>query len=345
MGFDLTETRREATRRLAGACHVCKVCDGIACRGLVPGFGGVGTGSSFVNNVEALASRQLNLRVLHEARDPDTRLSLFGLDLSMPMLGAAVAGVGINRMGDMSEQELANAMVLGPAAAGTLGMGGDGGDPEVFRAALAVAARADGRSAIVIKPRAQAEVLSRIAMARDAGVAAIGIDVDAAGLVNMALLGQKVEPKSPEQLREIVSAAASTPVFLKGIMTPEDAIIAAGAGAAAIVVSNHGGRALDHTPGTAEVLPEIAAAVRGKISVLVDGGIRSGIDVLKMLALGARAVLIGRPLAIAAAGGGTEAVSAQLDAFRAQLRTAMILTGCSCMADISPRVLWHGQRP
>lgn len=344
MKVDLAGTRREAARKLAGACFVCKVCDGVACRGLMPGFGGVGSGSSFTGNVEALARRKLNLRVLHEAREPDIRINLFGLDLSMPVLGAAVAGVGVNRISDTSEQELADAMVLGPAAAGSLGMGGDGGDPEVFRAGLAAAARASGRAIAVIKPRLQPKLLARIEAAKCAQVAAIAIDIDAAGLVNMAILKQRVEPKSPAQVREAVAAAGATPLILKGIMTPDDAITAAEAGAAGIVVSNHGGRALDSTPGTADVLPAIAAAVAGRLTILVDGGIRSGVDVLKMLALGAHAVLIGRPLAIAAVGGGAEAVAAQLADYAAQLRVAMTLTGCSALDEVGAEVLWEGSR-
>ncbi len=342
MRFDLTDTRREAARKLAGACFVCKVCDGVACRGLIPGFGGVGAGSGFTNNVEALARRKLNLRVLHEEREPDTRIRLFGIDLSMPILGAAVAGVGVNKISDMTEQELADAMVLGPAAAGTLGMGGDGGDPEVFRAGLAAAEHAGGEAIVVIKPRLQPELLTRIEAAKRARVAAIAVDVDAAGLVNMAILKQKVEPKSLAQIRELVNAAGSTPLILKGIMTPEDALVAAEAGAAGIVVSNHGGRALDSTPGTADVLPAVASAVGGRLTILADGGIRSGVDVVKMLALGADAVLVGRPLAIAAAGGGTEAVTAQLVDYASQLRVAMTLTGCSSIAQIGPHVLWDG---
>jgi len=154
------------------------------------------------------------------------------------------------------------------------------------------------------------------------------------------LLGQRVEPKTAEQIREIVSAA-DAPVILKGIMTPEDAVIAAEAGAAGIVVSNHGGRALDHTPGTADVLPGIVRALRGggQVAVLVDGGVRSGVDVLKMLALGADAVLVGRPLAVAAVGGGAEGVRLQLEEYAKQLHMAMMLTGCASLADVTGKIL------
>lgn len=119
----------------------------------------------------------------------------------------------------------------------------------------------------------------------------------------MALRGQPVSPKTTSELSELVKST-KLPFILKGIMTVEDAKKALDAGVSAIVVSNHGGRVLNHTPGTAEVLPEISKAVKGKMTILVDGGIRTGSDVLKCLALGADAVLIGRPFVTAVFGGG-----------------------------------------
>jgi isopentenyl diphosphate isomerase/L-lactate dehydrogenase-like FMN-dependent dehydrogenase len=122
-------------------------------------------------------------------------------------------------------------------------------------------------------------------------------------------------------------------------MTADEAMIALEAGAQAIVVSNHGGRVLDHTPGSAEVLPQIAKLVKGRLKIMVDGGVRSGVDVLKMLALGADAVMIGRPIAIAAVGGGADGVVKYLDKIRAELTSAMVMTGCATIGEVSSRVL------
>jgi 4-hydroxymandelate oxidase len=109
-----------------------------------------------------------------------------------------------------------------------------------------------------------------------------------------------------EELAEIVQLA-ERPFIVKGVMTVKGALKAKQAGAAAIVVSNHGGRVLDQCPATAEVLPEIAAALKGTgVKVLVDGGIRTGVDVFKALALGADGVLICRPFVTAVYGGGAE---------------------------------------
>jgi isopentenyl diphosphate isomerase/L-lactate dehydrogenase-like FMN-dependent dehydrogenase len=116
-------------------------------------------------------------------------------------------------------------------------------------------------------------------------------------------------------------------------------------GADAIVVSNHGGRVLDHTPGVAEVLAEVAAAVGGRIAVLADGGVRSGADVLKMLALGADAVMIGRPFSVAAMGGLLEGVQAYIAQIRGELRQAMVLTGCATVAAVDRAILFEKQEP
>lgn len=122
-------------------------------------------------------------------------------------------------------------------------------------------------------------------------------------------------------------------------MTPDEAEAVVKAGAAAIVVSNHGGRVLDCTPGAAEVLPAIAARVKGKTVIFADGGIRSGIDVLKMLALGADAVLIARPLIIAAFGGGREGVALYLNQLKNELFQAMLLTGTADVKEVSPSII------
>ncbi len=338
MALDMAEVRHVASEKLKGVCVVCKHCNGVACAGQVPGYGGAGTGSGFLNNLEALAKLKVNLRVLHEAYEPKTEVELFGMKLSMPILGAAVAGTKVNRMPGLTEDELARAMILGSVLAGTVGMGGDGGDSEVYDSTMKALIEAEGRAIPVIKPRVNEEIVKKALRAVNHGARAVAIDVDAAGLVNMALTGQKVEPKTPDKIAEIVEKV-KVPVILKGIMTPEDALAAAKAGATGIVVSNHGGRAIDCTPGTADVLPGITRAVKGKLTILADGGVRSGLDVLKMLALGADAVLIGRPLAIVGAGGGPEAVKQQLETYLVQLRVAMILTGATSVRSIPNDVI------
>jgi len=131
-----------------------------------------------------------------------------------------------------------------------------------------------------------------------------------------------------------IAASVKIPFILKGIMTADGARKALEAGATGIVVSSHGGRVLDETPAPVEVLPGIVRAVAGRMTVLVDGGFRTGLDVFKALALGADGVLIGRPFAYMVYGGGEEGVSLYLQKVQAELTDAMLMTGTPELKDI-----------
>ena len=126
---------------------------------------------------------------------------------------------------------------------------------------------------------------------------------------------------------------------MNGLLDAEDAKAAASLGADGIVVSNHGGRQLDGALSTVRALPEIAEAVGDRLTVLVDGGVRSGLDVVRMLALGARGVLLGRAWAFALAGGGQSGVAHMLQLMAAEMRVAMALTGVTRIADIGPHCI------
>lgn len=129
------------------------------------------------------------------------------------------------------------------------------------------------------------------------------------------------------------------PILLKGIMHPEDALKAVNVGAAGVIVSNHGGRALDTSPTTLAALPDIVAIIQGAVPVLVDGGIRRGTDILKARALGATAVMIGRPYIHALATAGALGVAHLIRLLREELEIAMALTGCKTLEDIHIGIL------
>ena len=143
---------------------------------------------------------------------------------------------------------------------------------------------------------------------------------------------------------DFIRAEWTGPLILKGILDPEDAKEAAKLGADGIVVSNHGGRQLDGVPSTAHALPPIADAVGDKLTVLADGGIRSGLDVVRMLALGARGVLLGRAWAYALGARGEAGVAHMLQLIEAEMRVAMALTGTTRIADIDRDILVGGKR-
>ncbi|HEY4245319.1 MAG TPA: alpha-hydroxy acid oxidase [Lacunisphaera sp.] len=140
---------------------------------------------------------------------------------------------------------------------------------------------------------------------------------------------------------EWLQSITKLPVIIKGIMSPEDALLAAQHGAAGLVVSNHGGRTLDTACAAIHALPRIADVIEGRLPLLLDGGIRRGTDILKALALGASAVLIGRPYIYGLAAAGAVGVAHVLNILRAELEVAMALTGCPTLDKISRNVIWH----
>ncbi|MGP8024885.1 MAG: alpha-hydroxy-acid oxidizing protein [Methanobacterium sp.] len=144
--------------------------------------------------------------------------------------------------------------------------------------------------------------------------------------------------KSEKELQELVDCTEK-PVIFKGIMSVEDAVNVVDSGASACYVSNHGGRVLDCGQGVAEVLPDIAKEVSGKILIMADGAVRTGFDVLKVLALGADVVLMGRPLAMMSVVGGDVAVKMYLEYVKQDIIRAMTLTGCDNLNDASMNIL------
>src|SRR5699024_118789 len=183
---------------------------------------------------------------------------------------------------------------------------GDGVDANVMKFACEAIQKEGGLGIPTIKPWNLETVKEKMELAKQAKAFAVAMDVDAAGLPFLKNMTPPAGSKTVEELAEIAKLA-EVPFIVKGMMSVKGALKAKEAGAAAIVVSNHGGRVLDQCPATAEVLEEIADALKGSgMKILVDGGIRSGIDVFKALALGADAALICRPFVPAVYGGAEE---------------------------------------
>jgi len=151
--------------------------------------------------------------------------------------------------------------------------------------------------------------------------------------------GRNFDPSVTWQDLAVIRSRWDGPLVIKGIMDPDDARRAADIGVDGLVVSNHGGRQLDGTVSTAEALPAIAQAVGDRLTVLADGGVRNGLDVLRMLALGAKGVMIGRAWAYALAAGGQAGVSRMLAQFAIELRAGLAFTGCDGIGDVGPHIL------
>lgn len=324
----------QQARGQMGPCKACPVCDGKGCRGTIPGPGAKGIGDTAIRNYNAWQAVRLNMDTICASGQPDTRCSLLGQQFSLPVFAGPVGAVQLHYGQKYNDIDYNDILVPACREAGILAFTGDGADPAVMVAACGAVKQCGGFGIPTVKPWDAATIAEKMALVRDARALAVAMDIDAAGL---PFLKNHVPPagsKTVAELREIITAAG-VPFLIKGIMTVRGAQKALEAGAAGIVVSNHGGRVLDGTPATAEVLPEIAAAVGGRALVLVDGGIRTGLDVFRALALGADAVLIARPFVTAVYGAGADGVRAYVAQLQAELADAMSMCGARSLADIS----------
>ncbi len=331
--MNFTEMKEKARINFAGRCRVCPVCNGVACAGEIPGMGGVRTGETFKRNVAAWKEYGIVMRSMNGAMEPDTTIVFLGQTLGVPIMIAPIGGVPLNMTEAMSEDEYCEAVCLGANDAGTLAFTGDSGKEGIFEAGLHQLEKTAGKMIPTIKPRLNPAIIEYAHRAIAGGATMLACDIDAAVLINMRLFGQPVEPKTAFAIEEVVKAL-EVPFIIKGIMSGNEAIACERAGAAAVVVSNHGGRILDGMVGTFDILEDVVSAVKGKIPVIIDGGVRTGEDVFKALAMGADAVLIGRPAAIAAVGGGREGVAAMIDRMKQELKDAMMMTGYRTVGDI-----------
>lgn len=324
-----------AREKFSKTCYVCKICDGEKCPTSVPGMGASGNGETFKRNLQSLKEYKINTKVIHNIKNPDSSTSIFGKIISFPVLPAPITGTVTNMGGAVTEEAYANSIVKGACLSNTIAFVGDGATPYKYKIGLDAIKNNHGFGIPIFKPRSSNDdIIERIKAAEESGAIAVGMDIDAVSFKTMEMRNQSVGPKSPEELSDIISST-KLPFVLKGIMTKEDAICAAECGASAIIVSNHGGRVLDQMPGIADVLPEISNAVKNRLTIIADGGFRSGGDVLKGIALGADFISIGRPVCIAAVGMNENGVEFYLNKIRKEFVKAMLLTGCKSIEDIN----------
>ena len=329
-----------AARTCSGPyCKACPVCNGRACGNAVPGPGAKGSGTVAIRNYEAWQKIYLNMDTICDNAEVDTGYEFFGEKYALPVFAGPVGAVKLHYGDKYTDLEYNDILVPACADAGIAAFTGDGTNPEVFTAAAAAIGKTGGKGIPTVKPWDLPTVFAKIDAAKAAGAKVFAMDIDAAGLPFLKGLNPPAGPKTVEQLKEIIDYAG-VPFIIKGIMTVKAAEKALEAGAAGIVVSNHGGRVLDGVPATAEVLPAIADAVKGKMTILVDGGIRNGVDVCKALALGADAVIMARPYVTALYGGEAEGVKVLTDKIRAELADTMAMCGVHSLAEITRDILF-----
>ena len=337
---DLNYYRDIARGMLTGFCGVFPVCDGKPDRictgqkyGAPIGMGGAGQGKTFEANYDALQKYKLKMRVIKAHHEPEMFISIFGKEIIAPVMGASLSGVKLSMNDVIPEEAFYRALLRGAESFGSIGMvGNTPTSPEDL--GVNIVGENKGHGIPIFKPQSQERLIKLFKLAEELDVVAVGVDLEGAGSTFWNDSDKDVYRKSENELQELVDCIEK-PVIFKGIMSVEDANKVVDSGASACYVSNHGGRVMDGCQGVAEVLPDIANVISGKIPILADGAVRTGFDVLKIMALGADVALIGRPLAQVAIGGGETAVKMYFEYIKEDIRRGMILTGCNNLNEIN----------
>lgn len=301
--------------------------------------GGAGDEWTLRENTRAFERWILRPRVLRGVVEPDTRTEVLGVPLSMPVM---IAPWAYQRLVH-PDGELATARAA--ARAGTLMVVSTPAE----RHLEAIAATDVPRwfQLYVLRDRAASERMLDRAVEAGYGAVVFTVDLPVGGLryrdarngfeipSSVRARGGDYDPYLTWDDIAWIKDRTGLPVLVKGILAAEDAPLAIEAGADGIVVSNHGGRQLDATTAGVDALPDVVEAVAGRVPVLMDGGVRRGTDVLTALALGAVAVLVGRPIAWGLGADGEDGVARVLEILRTGLENAMVLTGCHTLADVT----------
>lgn len=329
--------------------------------------GGAADELTLKDNCAAFNRQKLRNRVLADLRGGNTRLSLFGQDFEHPIFVAPVAYQKlVHPEGELATVLAASAaragMVLSTQSSTLLEQVAQQAQTPLwfqlyiqpdrdFTQQLVQRAEAAGYQALVVTVDAPVNGLrnreQRAGFSLPTGIEAVNLKgmrslnqptthIGSPALMGTPLLEYATRWEDIRWLRQ----QTQLPILLKGILHPEDARRALEEGADGLIVSNHGGRTLDTLPATLDTLPAVATAVGGRIPLLMDGGIRRGTDVFKALALGADAVLVGRPCIFALATAGALGVAHMLHLLRAELEVTMAFTGCRTLEDIGPHCLW-----
>ncbi|HEX9443677.1 MAG TPA: alpha-hydroxy-acid oxidizing protein [Candidatus Binatia bacterium] len=302
-------------------------------------MGAAESGATRRRNQRALGRFLFRQKIFHDVTYPDISIELFGRKLPLPALVAPVGSFSL--ISDAAERQVAEAA------------GRRGAMMFVSHAALSSVrdwARATKAPLVFMGylSRGRDAVLDQAKQAEDLGFAAVGITMDVVQPVKIGdqvplstkdgkpRRGQTASVKDIEWLKQRVSL----PVVIKGIMGASDARAAVQAGADALIVSNHGGRILDFNRAAIEALPEVVEAVGQKATILLDSGIRTGGDVVKALALGAKAVLIGRPVGWGVGAAGVEGVERVFDLLSEEIRRVLVMTGTASIGDVTQTVLF-----
>ena len=332
--MDYKEVLEKARGNIGPYCKACPVCNGKACGNSMPGPGSKGPGNGAARNYDAWQKVFVNMDTICSNAAPDTSFKLFGHDFALPVFTAPIGALPMHYSDAYDDFAYNDILIPTAVECGSASFTGDGVDPEIMKRSAAAMAKVGGIGIPTIKPWNNEAVFEKLDVLNELGIFAAAMDIDGAGLPFLKAMNPNAGSKPVADLKAVIDYA-KMPFIIKGIMTVAGAQKAVEAGAAGIVVSNHGGRVLGQTRATADVLPEIAKAVAGKCVIFVDGGIRTGVDVFKALALGADAVLIGRPFVPAVYGGEAEGAKLLFAKLKAELVDTMTMCGAHSLAEIT----------
>ena len=304
--------------------------------------GAAETKATFYRNPRAFQKYLFRQRIFHDVTEPDISIELFGRRLPIPAITAPVGSFSL--IGKETEREVAE----GTANVGAMMFTSQAAkfDPKGWRQAA--------KSPLVFMAymnRGKEEVSEYAKTAQDLDFAAVGITMDTVKPVKIGdevpmstkdgkpRKGHKSTLKDIEWLKQQVNL----PVVVKGIMGADDARGAVNAGADAVVVSNHGGRILDFNRAALEALPEVVEAVGDRVPVILDSGVRSGGDIVKALALGATAILAGRPVAWGVAAFGARGVERVFAIFEEEMKRVMCMTGVAKVSEVTKSILFRDE--
>jgi len=331
--MEYREVLEAARKNIGPNCKACPECNGLACGNTLPGPGSIAPGNVAHDNWKAWKDIKLIMDCIAPSTPVDTSTVLLGKSFQLPLITGPIGSTRWQYTPDSDVRDFNRDVAKAAQKLGFAGSFGDGIEPDIYTDSLRHSADFGGVSMPILNPYSDEEILSKIDMANKAGVFALGVVVDSAGLPHLRQKKISAGTKTVEQLRTF-KERANMPFVVKGVMSAKTALKAVEAGADAIIVSNHGGRVLPFSPATAEMLPEIAEAVKGKTSIIVDGGIRSGADIFKAIALGADAVMLCRPVLVSWFGAGAEGVEIFVNKLKAELGDIMYMCGARKLSDI-----------
>ncbi|MFC1504229.1 alpha-hydroxy-acid oxidizing protein [Spirochaetota bacterium] len=294
-----------------------------------------------VMNRSALERLKIQLSLIHNIKAPSTEVSFLGSTFSHPVFAAPIPITQIEAIDSISIPEYICSMVEGMKKGGGIAFLSEGYDDTILEELLRCINENDGIGIPVLKSSSEADdLLMKIEKINASAAAACCIDINIASYINSDIRSSDKAAK-PKSLKELIALkkALKKPLIIKGILTKEDAVQSADIGADIVYISNQGTFVMDSVPGSVEVLHGIYEKVHKHCKIMIDGGIRSGIDIFKVLALGADYVAIGRPFTVACLGGNAEGVRVFCERYKSDLEQAMLLTGAGDISSIKKDIV------